>query len=127
MNLGATMTDVEVGAWLDTLRKGDLIEYRRSDGVWITVALIDDPQRSPYTGAVACFYARPLGNNRRGHKLPCTLIAPYSWARVRVRPLPDAPPQDRVRANVFADWLEEHGFTEAGAALRGAFPLINGD
>lgn len=127
MNLGATMTDVEVGAWLDTLRKGDLIEYRRSDGVWITVVLIDDPQRSPYTGAVVRFCARPLGNNRRGHKLPCTSIMPYSWARGRIRPLPDAPPQDRVRANVFADWLEEHGFTEAGAALRGAFPLIDGD
>jgi hypothetical protein len=33
------------------------------------------------------------------------------------------PRRNHVSANVYADWLEEHGYTEAAAALRSAFPV----
>lgn len=32
---------------------------------------------------------------------------------------------DPIKANVYADWLEEMGYSEAAVALRNAFPLDN--
>jgi hypothetical protein len=34
---------------------------------------------------------------------------------------------DPVRGNIYADYLEEHGFAEAADALRAAFPLAGGE
>lgn len=45
-----------------------------------------------------------------------------SMARIRVLHTPT--PGERLQANIYNDWLEEHGFPEAGKALRDAFPLI---
>lgn len=53
------------------------------------------------------------------------------WNRVRYTNRAVVPrnvrwPCDPLTANVFADHLEEHGFEEAAAFLRRAFPLCDG-
>jgi hypothetical protein len=32
--------------------------------------------------------------------------------------------ENPVRPNIFVDWLDDHGFSDAAQALREAFPLI---
>jgi hypothetical protein len=78
---------------------------------------------------VVCVSVRPALPFPDGRKRPLRAFNPHAergaarraFRRVRLRRAAD--PQALVAANVFADWLEERGFAEAGRALRVAFPL----
>ncbi len=70
-----------------------------------------------------CTKVRPIAHLPDGRKKPSKKIWHYrDLDRIRLVVEPDA--LARLEGNVFADWLEEHGYSEASLALRKAFPLI---
>lgn len=60
---------------------------------------------------------RKVGTSMSGARFPDQAKSAYQLFHYHGK-------QDIVRANVFADFLEEKGFSEAATALRQAFPLI---
>ena len=110
-----TLTDDEVAG----LKRGDkvLALYMRGSCVeWAEVEVVAarlDGVRSYNRGHAL---VRRVGLSKTGGRFPCVV---RFGDELRDLP-PDLPP---APANVYADWLEDHGHPEAAAALRAAFPL----
>jgi hypothetical protein len=107
------MTDAEVRA----LKSGQQVEARYESG-WRSVVIVEVCEQ-PWNGF------RPLvALVRRGGLTPSGCLYPtlYLWSdSLRL-------PQhlDPVPANIYADWLDEHGEYRAATMLREAFPLADG-
>lgn len=87
---------------------------------WVPVYTVpyDDsyqPQEGYAVGTVFVAFRR-AGRTRSGSLYPWRQ-APADCLRRPANPIP---------ANVYADWLEENGYDEAGQELRKAFPLEDG-
>jgi hypothetical protein len=94
------------------LKPGDAVEFMGPRG-W-EPGIVGDAWVHPRSGLPYVTVRRP-GATRAGHKLPAFSRSVLRLRRpVNLDPLP---------ANVFADWLDDHDFPEAAAALRRAFPL----
>lgn len=113
------MTHEEKIARLQALPDGAVVEMRVGrGGLWVKATIRHFPNR-------AGLYLRQVGFTATNRPHPRR----EAWLRSRfveqcVRPLDEASDFARMQGNVFADWLDERGFAEAGAALREAFPLI---
>jgi hypothetical protein len=101
-----------------SLRRGDVVETRITGSRgWLPVEVVGFGYRSNRVADVLVKVRRP-GRMASGRIFPSFWRAPLSLRR------PDR--LDPVPANVYADWLEEHGFSAAAAALRKEFPLATG-
>lgn len=106
------MTNAEALA----LKPGDRVEVKDLHGrKWFPATV-----RRAFPEAIGRFLVSvlPDGVTRTGRRRP--------WRSVQPRRLRPAPHLDPFLGNVFSDWLEEHGYTEAASALRKAFPLADG-
>jgi hypothetical protein len=107
------MTNAEVRA----LKPGQQVEARYESG-WRSVVIVE-VREQPWDGyRPLVVLARRGGLTSKGHLYPTWYFGPDS-----VRP-----PQhlDPVPANIYADFLDEHGEHRAAAMLREAFPLADG-
>jgi uncharacterized protein (TIGR02996 family) len=95
------------------LKPGDVVECRR-DGGWARVRVEEGwgPAYPEYRGAVC---VRRVGRTARGDRYPRAWVNPALLSRAR--------DLDPAPANVFADWLDDHGEHSAARLLRAAFPL----
>lgn len=96
------------------LREGQPVQARYSDG-WKAAVVVGEPWGifSPHGKIVRCRVRRE-GTTVNGQRLPARA---RPQEHIRLVPPPPAP------ANIYADWLEDHGHPAAAQALREAFPL----
>lgn len=111
---GRHMTEEEAKA----LKKGDRVSvWAHKERQYVAAKVSSVIPRSYPAGAVIV-YLRRMGKTASGSRYP--LVSKFPWD---VYP---PPARDTTTANVFADWLEDEGFTDAASALRLAFPIENG-
>jgi hypothetical protein len=95
------------------MKPGTVVECRRK-GHWIRVRVEEGWGRAfpEYRGAVC---VRRVGHTARGERYPRKWVDPLFLSPAR--------DLDPAPANVYADWLEDHGEHRAARLLRAAFPL----
>lgn len=96
------------------LKRGDAVETR-IDGKMVRVEYVYHYGPDHPTWPGLAFLRRP-GRDRAGREFPM-IRRGYE----DLRPSPES--LDPAPANVYADWLEDHGEYKAAAMLRKAFPL----
>ena len=110
------MTDIEALA----LKPGDRVEAQL-DGVWRLCVIETVEMRYMQHPPLVFYRYRRIGKTRRGHRFPLNQV--WHGESVLVRRVPH---HDPVTANVFADFLEDHGEVIAANLLRKTFPLADG-
>ena len=97
------------------LKPGDRVEILYK-GEWLRATVLKVDRSWAIFGARPAVSCQPSG------------LTPKGRGRRPVARWPEEvrPPRDPVSANVFSDWLDDHGFVEAADALRKAFPIGDG-
>lgn len=115
------MTDHEKERQLLSLTPGDVVEMKYAGRAGWYEAVVEMVNQN--TGMII---VRPVGltasGRRRAERRYNLNRAPWMMSSIR---LPIVPPgASRLRANVFADYLDDRGFPDAARCLREAFPLM---
>lgn len=106
----------EESDYLRELQPGQFVTaYVYGDAVDCVV--VDILERSLGTGIPQEVSVRRMGKTKTGALFRSFRRSSYQLNYPRNK-------AEKVRANIFADWLDDHNFPEAAVALRQAFPLI---
>lgn len=116
-----TPTDIRVLekiAELRHLKIGDFVDCLISNKWTICTVVTALPPNLCYPKGCIDFSVRPNGLHLSGRRK--RLIRIHHYTKIRKR-------YDGLTANVYADFLDERGFTDAANVLRQSFPLDNGE
>jgi hypothetical protein len=105
------VTPEEAGA----LEVGAVVECRRPGSAERVRVRVEDTTGYPYPGGRVRLCVRRVGHTERGDRYPRKWVDPLFLSPAR--------DLDPAPANVFADWLDDHGEHSAARLLRAAFPL----
>lgn len=98
------------------LKPGDRVLVSSRNPHFATVLRVGHSSMTPLYASWVI--VRRVGHDKLGRRFGISERDPHD--------LSHAPTGDALSANVYADWLEEHGESRAAAKLRSAFPIDDG-